>query len=247
MDFISLAEETGLIVPIGEWLMDEACRQMAAWCAADTHGLLEAIHVNVSARQLQHPRFAASLERAMRESGLPTERMRLEVTERVLVDDVRSEAGTLAELRKLGIRLAIDDFGAGASSLGHLRELQADVLKLDRSLVQRLDVDLGDRAVVRAVTALAHAFDMRVVAEGIETPSQLASTVAVGCDWGQGFLFGAPRCASELSVFLDEANGSLTGDLSGGRTELGNSTRELAAILGLAHTGMLNPARAGVS
>jgi diguanylate cyclase (GGDEF)-like protein/PAS domain S-box-containing protein len=245
MDFISLAEETGLIVPIGEWLIDEACRQMVAWCADDATGVLEAIHVNVSARQLQHPRFAERLERALRQSGLPAERMRLEVTERVLVDDVRSGAQTLGALRELGIRLAIDDFGAGASSLGHLRELQADVLKLDRSLVQRLDIDLGDRAVVRAVTALAHAFDMRVVAEGIETPSQLASIMAVGCDWGQGFLFGAPRSASEMAVFLDASNASLIGDLTAGRSGPGGPTRELAAILGLAHTGMLNPSRTG--
>jgi diguanylate cyclase (GGDEF)-like protein/PAS domain S-box-containing protein len=245
MDFISLAEETGLIVPIGEWLIDEACRQMVAWCADDTTGSLEAIHVNVSARQLQHPRFADRLERSLQLSGLPAERMRLEVTERVLVDDVRAEAHTLGALRELGIRLAIDDFGAGASSLGHLRELKADVLKLDRSLVQRLDIDLGDRAVVRAVTALAHAFDMRVVAEGIETPSQLASIMAVGCDWGQGFLFGAPRSASEMAVFLDASNASLTGDLTAGRSGPGGPTRELAAILGLAHTGMLNPSRTG--
>jgi diguanylate cyclase (GGDEF)-like protein/PAS domain S-box-containing protein len=238
MDFIPLAEETGLIVPIGEWLIDEVCRQMVVWCA--TKGCtLEAVHVNVSARQLQHPRFVTTVERLLKQSGLPPERLRFEVIERVLVDDVRSEASTLASLRALGVKLAIDDFGAGASSLGHLRELKADLLKLDRSLVQRLDTDLGDRAVVRAVTALAHAFDMRVVAEGIETPSQLASIVAVGCDWGQGYLFGEARTAGELVVFFDPSGGTLPA----GRGERGRPTEELAAILGLVQTAQLGPTR----
>jgi diguanylate cyclase (GGDEF)-like protein len=244
MDFISLAEETGLIVPIGEWLLGEACRQMAMWCAAYPSGSLDAMHVNVSSRQLQHSSFAKTVERLLEESGLPPHRLRLEVTERVLVEDVRSESGTLAAIRDLGVLLAIDDFGAGASSLGHLRELRADVLKLDRSLIQRMDIDLGDRAVVRAVTALAHAFDMRVVAEGIETPSQLASIIAVGCDWGQGFLYGSARSASEMAVYLDDANLNPSGGLNGFRAEPGLPTKELAAILGIAHTGLLKPNRA---
>lgn len=239
MDFIPLAEETGLIVPIGAWLLEEACRQMTGWIAADRRGTLSALHVNISARELHHPNFVATLEHALYQSGLPADRLRLEVLERVLVDDVRAGANNLSAIRALGVCLAIDDFGAGASSLGHLRELRADTLKLDRSLVRRLDADLSDRAVVRAVTALAHAFDMRVVAEGIETPIQFASVQAVGCDWAQGYLLGAARSPEELRVFLegDMARDDETRAATGLR---GDATREFAAMLGLAQTGQLN-------
>jgi len=231
-----------LIVPIGEWLIEEACHQMMAWLATDRSGKLDAVHINVSSRQLQHSRFLRTVEHVLEETGLPPERLRMEVTEQVLVEDVRSEASTLAALRTLGVRLAIDDFGAGASSLGHLRELNADVLKLDRSLVHRLDIDLSDRAVVRAITTLAHAFDMRVVAEGIETPSQYLSIVQIGCDWGQGFLFGPARSAKEMAVYLDEASSNDSEPLRR-PNEPGGPTEELSAILGISPTGRLNPSR----
>ena len=245
MDFIPLAEETGVIVLIGEWLLREGCRQMVQWHAEQRGHAPEMLHINVSARQLQHPRFVRSVEEILAETGLPPERLRLEVLERVLVEDVRSRAGTLAALRKLGIRLAIDDFGAGASSLAHLREIEADILKLDRLLVRRLDVDLGDRAVVRAVTALAHAFQMRVVAEGIETPGQAQGAISVGCDWLQGFLFGPARPASQMEVFFGQAATPKAPDTGAAQRELSgdwsSSTQEFAAILGLAQTSQLKP------
>jgi diguanylate cyclase (GGDEF)-like protein/PAS domain S-box-containing protein len=249
-DFIPLAEETGLIVPIGDWVLDAACRQMAAWLAREGTRHIDAVHVNLSARQLRLPRFVADVERRLGETGLPAQRLRLEVTEQVLVDDVRSGAGALAALRKLGVRLAIDDFGTGASSLAHLRELEADLLKLDRSYVKRLDVDLADRAVVRAVTALGHAFGMRVVAEGVETAAQLAGAQLVGCDWIQGYLCGSARPASELQVFFGESERSR---VVGSAAESGSApyegpTEALAAILGIAGTaelGRTGPAEAG--
>jgi diguanylate cyclase len=217
---------------------------MAAWCAQDVSGAIDAIHVNVSPRQLRQRGFAESVDRALRDAGLPPGRLRLEVTEQALVDDFREGAASLTALRRLGVRLALDDFGAGASSLCHLSELDADLLKLDRAFVRRLDVDLGARAVVRAVTALAHALGMRVTAEGIETPEQADGARAAGCDWLQGYLSGAPRPAGEMQVFFDTSLASDGSHLNDdGRTGLpsreGGPTHTLAAILGLVGTGDL--------
>lgn len=246
--FIPLAEETGLVVPIGRWVLEEACRQMAAWLERPETAHLDAIQVNLSPRQLRDARLAEDVERALVESGLPPARLRMEVTEQVMVADLRLGAGKLAALRRLGVRWAIDDFGAGASSLSHLRELSADLLKLDRALVQGLDVDLGARAVVRAINALAHALGMLVAAEGVESAAQATGARATGCDWIQGFWYGPARSAAELRAFFAapvDAAPLLPGapDRCGHR---GTPTDALAALLGIIDTGDLEPTPAPV-
>jgi Amt family ammonium transporter len=199
--FIPLAEETGLIVPIGAWVLTHACRQAAAWCAAPDF-VSPVININLASRQLREPGLAELVARTLNTEALPPDRLRLEITERVLVEELRANDSVLRDLRRLHVRLAIDDFGAGASSLAALREVDADVLKLDRSFAGRLDADVADRAVVSAVTGLAHALGLTVTAEGIETPAQLDAARELGCDHGQGFYFSRPIPADQLVTLL---------------------------------------------
>ena len=171
--FVPLAEETGLIVPIGAWVLEQACREAARWADAAT-GDAPVVSVNVGARQLRRPGFVEQVVRILAATGLAPERLQLEVSEQVLVEELRATSATLRGLRALGLELAIDDFGSGASSLGYFRELNAHALKVDRSFVLRLASDPGERAIVRAITDVAHAYGMHVTVEGIETAEQAA-------------------------------------------------------------------------
>jgi len=200
--FIPLAEATGLIVPIGVWVLEVACRQMRAWQVQHPGLTVEAVNVNVAARQLHDPALVGTVARILAATGLAPNALRLEVTEQVLMEDLREATGPLRALRALGVRLAIDDFGVGYPSLGHLREVDADVLKIDRSFVRDLTTDQGSANIVEAVTWLAHAFGMQVTAEGVETAEQASAARAIGCDRAQGFLYAWPIPATEVSALL---------------------------------------------
>jgi diguanylate cyclase (GGDEF)-like protein/PAS domain S-box-containing protein len=206
--FIPLAEETGLIIPLGMWVLETACRQLRAW---DTLGGLDAglsMSVNLSARQFQHPTLVEDIARVLRASRLDPRRLMLEVTESIAMRDAASAASILAELKGLGVRLAIDDFGTGYSSLSYLHRFPIDVLKIDRSFVARLGGERNDAAIVEAVIALARGLNMEVTAEGIETSDQRARLEALGCDRGQGYLFARPLPAAGATDLLRRQLGS---------------------------------------
>jgi diguanylate cyclase (GGDEF)-like protein/PAS domain S-box-containing protein len=191
-EFITIAEETGLIVPIGGWVLAQACRQLQRWAAEhpETHELVAT--VNLSGRQLSHPRLVAEVESVLLETGIDPARIDLEITESVLMDDVGMSAETLQRLKALGVKLVIDDFGTGYSSLSYLRQFPVDGMKVDRSFVDGLGTDPGDTAIVAAIVNLAHTLGLDAIAEGVETAAQLAELRELGCDAAQGFYVARP-------------------------------------------------------
>jgi diguanylate cyclase (GGDEF)-like protein/PAS domain S-box-containing protein len=200
--FIGLAEETGLIVPLGRWALREACRQAQCWAERHPETAALTVSVNLSTRQFRRAALAAEVAAALEESGLDRRRLELEITESVVVEDDAEVERTLAALRRLGVRLAIDDFGTGYSSLRYLHRLAVDALKLDQGFVAGLGTDAVSVAIVRAVTTLAHELGMTLVAEGIETAAQLALLRELGVDHGQGFYFSRPLSVAEVDAFL---------------------------------------------
>ena len=194
-EFIALAEESGLIVEIGAWVLNTAAEQAAQWAA---NGTPIAISVNVSARQLDDPGLLAAVEHALRRSGLDGERLILEITETALMRDPEGAAATLCDLRALGIRVAIDDFGTGYSSLAYLQQLPVDALKIDRTFVSAPDSD----ALIQTLVQLGRSLGLRTVAEGIEDELQLAHLRELGCDAGQGYLFAPPLEVAALERVL---------------------------------------------
>ena len=193
--FIPLAEESGLIIPIGAWVLEEACKQLARWTASGRGPVPESVEVNLSVRQVDHPEFVPTLERALRESGLAPGRLTLEITESALMDDPCSAAEVLGALKQRGVVLAIDDFGTGYSSLSYLKRLPLDVLKIDKSFIDGLGEPEGTK-IVAAVVNLAHELGLVVVAEGVETVEQFTLLQALGCDRAQGYLFSRPTSAA---------------------------------------------------
>jgi diguanylate cyclase (GGDEF)-like protein/PAS domain S-box-containing protein len=202
MEFVSLAEETGLITSITDWAIGEACRQLADWRRALGERSPGHVNVNLTTRDLRDPEFVDRVMAALARAELAPSCLRLEITEQVLVDELRAAAKALGALRARGVRLAIDDFGAGASSLASLRAVEAEVLKLDRSFVRGMTDGGDDQVVVGAITAMAHALGLLVTAEGIETGEQLAAAQSAGCDFGQGYFFARPMPPRELSIWL---------------------------------------------
>jgi diguanylate cyclase (GGDEF)-like protein/PAS domain S-box-containing protein len=198
--FIGVAEESGLIVPVGRWVLSEACRQVAKWQRAT--GLPLRLSVNISARQLQAPRLAEHVARTLRSTGVRPNDLVLEITESMLVDDAERTIAKLHLLRELGVRLAIDDFGTGYSSLNYLRRLPVDVLKIDRSFVQGIGTESELAALTGAIVGIGRDLGLDTVAEGIEEQSQLDALRAMGCALGQGYLFAKALPADELADFL---------------------------------------------
>ncbi len=198
-DFISLAEETGLIVPLGAWVLEEACRQVVEWQHHRPAGARPlTISVNLSPRQLAEPTLHDEVTRILAETGIDPDAVWLEITESTLMHDAESAVSTLRALRLLGVHLSVDDFGTGYSSLSYLKRFPVEALKVDRSFVDGLGHEPGDSAIVTAVVTMAHALGLRAVAEGLETPVQLGELRTLGCDMAQGFLFGVPRSAADL-------------------------------------------------
>ncbi len=188
-EFIPLAEESGLIVPIGRWVLREACLHIAR-VGAVADRVLD-VAVNVSARQLQHPDFVSHVEDALSESGLPPERLVLEITESVVIDTGDVEV-RLALLKERGVQIALDDFGTGYGSLAYLQKLPVDIVKIDRSFTATIDSDAGGEALLRAIIGLGSALGTRLIAEGIERPAQSDLIRTLGCERGQGFHYGRP-------------------------------------------------------
>jgi len=210
--FIGLTEETGLIVPIGQWVLTEACRQARAWQIEFPRTPALGMSVNLSAKQFQNPKLVEEITDALTMSGLEPACLKLEITESVVMQDVPATLAKLHELKDLGIRLAIDDFGTGYSSLGYLKRFPVDTLKIDRSFVKGLSHEGGDSAIVRAVVTVAKSLNMDVTAEGIETEQQRLELKALGCEFGQGFLFGRPLTPEHLKPLLAiSMNGALVG------------------------------------
>ncbi len=201
LDFIPIAEETGLIIPIGRWVLEEACRQTHAW-NLEWAGTPLMVCVNLSRRQFHDPDLSRHIAEALGDSGLEPHLLNLEITESVMMADERQAAETLTQLKATGIQLAIDDFGTGYSSLGMLRHFPVDTLKIDQAFVSGLETNPDDRVIVSAIIGLAHALNLTVVAEGTETAEHLERLKALGCDLAQGYFISKPLPAEELSRLL---------------------------------------------
>ncbi|MGB7537998.1 MAG: bifunctional diguanylate cyclase/phosphodiesterase [Anaerolineales bacterium] len=201
VDFIKAAEESGQIVPIGQWVLYEACRQMKQW---QTQFRMEpplSISVNLSSRQFAQPDLTRKIEEVLKQTALPAGSLLLELTEMTLIDDMETAVVKVEQLRALGVGIEIDDFGIGYSSLGYLRYLPVNDLKIDRSFTSTLGISKSAVPIIRAIIAMASSLGIKVIAEGIETEDQMNSLIKMECDYGQGFFFDKPidsHAAQEL-------------------------------------------------
>lgn len=202
-EFIPLAEEIGLIVPIGEWVLAEACRTNRAWQNAGYRPI--PVSVNISAIQLERDDLVSKVIQVLEETGLTARYLELEITESALMSDVDQSINTLNHLRELGVQIAIDDFGTGYSSLGHLKRFAVNTLKVDQSFIRNITNDRGNAGIVQAVISLAHTLGLTVVAEGVETPEEYRHLSARGCDLIQGYYTGRPVPADQLVTQLRPA------------------------------------------
>jgi EAL domain-containing protein (putative c-di-GMP-specific phosphodiesterase class I) len=197
-EFIPVAEESGAILEIGAWVLGEACRQAADWRSELGKAAPLPVHINVSPRQLAQIDFPQVVGRTLAETGVRPQDVALEITESALLTNPEVAAETLERLRSMGTAVVLDDFGTGASSLSHLKAFPIDTVKVDRLFVSHLTTEPKDAAIVAAVIAMAEAFGLEVVAEGIETPEQVSRLVGLGCRLGQGFHFARPMAPDVL-------------------------------------------------
>jgi EAL domain-containing protein (putative c-di-GMP-specific phosphodiesterase class I) len=200
--FIPVAEETGLILLIGKTVLDEACRQAAGWNRLPGRTRPLSITVNLSGKQLQSPELTGDVRGALERSGLDPSCLILEITETVIMENSRGTLERLRELKELGVRLAIDDFGTGYSSLSYLQQFPVDILKIDRSFTNGLTRGPNEDALARTIIALGDLLTLRTIAEGVEHEGQHERLRALGCDFGQGWLFGKPISAKDMTSLL---------------------------------------------
>jgi len=207
-EFIQVAEETDLIVPIGQWVLETACAQLRAWQHNPLTRHLE-LTVNVSAKQFRRAGFVARMQETVRQGGLNPMSLKLELTESALLDDIEGAIATMDALRQSGIRFSLDDFGTGYSSLQYLKRLPLDQLKIDRSFVRDIATDSNDAAIVRTIIAMAQSMNLGVIAEGVETKEQRQHLLNHGCNHYQGFLFGRPVPVEQFEAQLQQEVGEL--------------------------------------
>jgi diguanylate cyclase (GGDEF)-like protein/PAS domain S-box-containing protein len=203
--FIPVAEETGLILQLGQWVLETACARLAQW-AADPNTARLTLAVNVSAHQFRHRDFVGNVLQAVRASGADPAQLKLELTETALIHDIDDAVSKISALKEHGIRFSLDDFGTGYSSLSYLRFLPLEQLKIDRSFISRIPGNANDVAVVEAIIAMGHKLGLDVVAEGVETEQQRAFLAGQGCNAYQGYLFSKPVCIEEFTAFLRRLN-----------------------------------------
>lgn len=202
--FIPLAEDTGLILPLGQLVLRTACQQAHTWLAQLPANVPLRMSVNLSARQFQHTALLDDVRHALAESGLEPHRLQLEITESVVMHHASAALATLQQLKGLGVQLAIDDFGTGYSSLSYLKHFPVDTLKIDRMFVESLGRDAADAAIAQMIITLAHTLDLHTVAEGVETSAQQRALHAFGCELGQGFFFAKPLPSADATMVLLE-------------------------------------------
>ena len=202
-DFIPLAEETGAILPIGVWVLEQACQQLCLWRERYPNIALD-VAVNLSGRQLHHQDIVSEIARIMKRSGLEPGSLELEITESVVMTNVTAAIERLQQLKALGVRLSIDDFGTGYSSLAYLRKLPVDILKIDRAFVSGLGRDPEDLEICRLVIAMAKMLGMTTVAEGVETEVHLDELRKLGCTTAQGFFIAKPMFAKDAELILQK-------------------------------------------
>jgi diguanylate cyclase (GGDEF)-like protein/PAS domain S-box-containing protein len=198
--FIPMAEDTGLIVALGRWVLQQACHQLAQWQRRAPAGALR-MSVNLSARQLQHPQIVDDVAEAIASAGIPPASLVLEITESMFLQDTDAVVSTLRAIRSLGVRVAIDDFGSGYSSLGYLQRFPVDILKIDRSFIGGHD-DQGDTSLAEAIVRIGQTLNLQTVAEGIETTEQWSALRELGCDLGQGYYFARPSDPDQVETLL---------------------------------------------
>ena len=200
-EFVPLAEETGSILALGRWVLAESCRQVGAWSVSGPPGRELTVAVNLSAQQLQEATFVEDLQAILEDSGLSPQQLVLEMTETVMFHDTTTTLSRLEAIRDLGVRIAIDDFGTGYSSLGYLRRFRVDILKIAREFIGPADRE-EDWAFASAIVALGRTLDVKIIAEGIEDVGQLERLKALGCEFGQGFLFARPEDAATIAATI---------------------------------------------
>jgi EAL domain-containing protein (putative c-di-GMP-specific phosphodiesterase class I) len=206
--FISVAEDTGLILWIGNWILQQACRQMRAWNLQFPCNPAFTVAVNISAKQFAQPDLVSQVAQILRHSGLAAENLKLELTESVTMRDEERTTRILGELRALGVRLCIDDFGTGYSSLSYLRRFALDILKIDRSFISDMLNNNESQEIVKTILSLGSNLGMQVVAEGVETSEQVSLLKSLGCEYAQGYFFSKPIDAVgvERTLAKSEAN-----------------------------------------
>lgn len=204
--FIPIAEETGLIIPLGQWVLHEACRQLKVWQEQFPSTPPLTVSVNLSSRQFSQQSLIGEIRHTLETTGLAANHLKLEITETAIMENTESAMDMLLQIKEMGIQLSVDDFGTGYSSLGYLYRFPMDLLKIDRSFISRVDVDGEKLELVRTIITLAWNLGMDVIAEGVETTKQLAQLKALKCEYAQGYLFSKPLCVADVETLLGNPN-----------------------------------------